>query len=143
MPTLRQQLIAQIKASDEAAGRQLREVAGAADVASVLQGRVSPPSVFIIRGSNRRDDNGRTETHTDQFLVLIAVQNVRDSRGDDASDIAEEWSGKIEQWLKGFTPVVDERFLALKLLRGNVQRWTDQVLVWGDIYQLTYARRCC
>lgn len=143
MPTLRQQLIEQITVVDAAAGRKFREVAGAADVASVLEARISTPSAFVIRGSTRRTDNGRTETIVDQFLVLVAVSNVRDARGNDSSDEAEALSGRIEQGFKGFTPVVVERFVELKLVRGNVLRWTDQMLVWSDIYQLEYVRRCC
>jgi hypothetical protein len=143
MPTLRQQLVAQIKLADDAAGREFREVAGAADVASVLEARISTPSAFVIRGSSRRSDNGRTVTIEDQFLILVAVSNVRDARGNDSSDEAEALAGKIEEGFKGFTPVVDQQFEHLKLLRGNVLRWTDQVLVWSDIYQLKYLRRCC
>ncbi|MEZ5571172.1 MAG: hypothetical protein R3E64_04035 [Halioglobus sp.] len=145
MSTLRQQIIAHIKMSDAGADRVLHEVAGAADVAGALQGRISTPSVFIIRGSNRRDDNGRTETLADQFLVLIAVKNVRDARGDDSSDAAENLSNAIASWLKPFTPQMaqGDQFDSLKRLRGSVQRWNDQVLVWGDTYQLTYVRRCC
>lgn len=143
MPTLRQQLIEQIKTVDAAGGRELREVAGAADVASALQGAVNTPSAFVVKAGTRRNDNERTETIIDQFFVLVAVKNVRDARGNDSSDEAELLSAKIEQGFKRFTPVVDERFIDLKLVRGSVLRWTDQVLVWSDIYQLKYVRRCC
>lgn len=144
MTTHRQELVARITSELGTGRRGLQEVAGAADVAAVLQGRISPSSVFVIKASSRRDDNGRTVTHTDQYLVLIVVRNVRDSRGADASDAAEDWSHRVEVALKGFEPQVpDGRFLELKLVRGSVQRWTDQLLIWTDVYQLTFARRCC
>lgn len=144
MPTLRQQLIAQIQAAHGSGRDGLVEVAGAADVAAVLQGRISAPSAFIIRASDSRTDNGRTATIIDQFLVLTAVKNVRDARGGDSSDAAEAWAGKIERCFKGFIPVIEEgQFDELKRVRGNVLRWTEQILIWADTYQLKYRRRCC
>lgn len=144
MTTLRQQLIARISETQGAGRDALVEIAGAADVAAVLQGRISPPSAFVIRASDSRTDNGRTATIIEQFLVLVAVKNVRDARGDDSSDAAEIWSAKIERCFKGWSPEIDDgQYDTLKRVRGNVLRWTDQVLVWADTYQLTYRRRCC
>lgn len=145
METNRQQMIRHLEDCDRNAGRRLVEVAGAANVAAVLQGTTSPPSVYIVRNGNTRQDNGRTLTISDQFWLLIAVRNVRDARGNDASDEAERWSQTIEGWLKPWRPVfaAAEQFESLKLLGGVAHAWTDQVLIWRDNYQLTYLRRCC
>lgn len=143
--TPRQQMIYRIKERDVAQGRELAEVAGAADFEAVLKSKTSPPSVHIVRVSSRRTDNGHTLTIVDSFAFFISVRNVRDARGDDSSDAAESWSKKIALWLKGWQPTLEagDQFESLKLAQGSQYRWTDQVLIWNDIYQLTYARRCC
>lgn len=145
MLTARQQMIGRIKECDESFGRKLVEVAGAADIAAVLNNKTPPPAVHIVRTTSRRSDNGRTITLVDSFLLLISVRNLRDARGDDSSDAAEIWSQTIEGWFKGWQPTLPEadQFESLKLAQGNQYRWTDQVLIWSDIYQLTYLRRCC
>ena len=147
--SIRKQLEDFIRAQDRADGRQLREVGGAADANAIADGSAVPPAIYVMRGARQFSDNGQTLTQVDQLLVLIVVSNVRDPRGADSSDEAEAWSMQVQRWLKDFTPDLsawadlDPRFHSLKLDRGNTQRWNDQLLVWGDVYQLKHHRRLC
>lgn len=143
METLRAQIVDHIAQRDAAdPARELRQVAGAADVEAALSGAPVAPAVFVVRMGYRTSDNGRTETISERIMLLLAVRNVRTAAGSDSSDEAERLSDKVAQWLADLKPSVPERFVSLKRKAGNAVKFDQQVLVWGDTYELIHVRRC-
>lgn len=145
MKTHRAQLVDFLKAQNAVDGKQLREIAGAASVAAVLEGSLNVPGLYVIRGSEKEDDAGHNVEVMTQFLLVTTVKNVRGPRGSDSSDEAEKQSNRARQWLDGFQPTLPQgdRFHWLKRVSGRTLRWTDQLLVWADIYELKHTRRAC
>jgi hypothetical protein len=104
MTTIRQALEARIK--DQVP--QFKEVAGASSIENVLRNAVNAPACYVFL--DREFTKANTDTQSEyealwqSYTVLVAVQNVRDPRGTDASDDCEVLrdavkTALIEDWL--------------------------------------------
>ncbi len=110
--TLRQQIQARIAdnaGAFSAAGLvPFREVAGAADLANILAGRVSAPGCYIYRHQVRADanqlDDGVLQRVGEVYGVVIVVRNVRDARHGDSSDLSEAYGDVVRGLLLGWQP---------------------------------------
>jgi hypothetical protein len=141
MSTLRQQIETRIAASAAdftAAGlRPFREVAGAAGIANILNGRVSAPGCYIYRarlrpGPNVYDDAVMQRVEA-QFGIVSVVRNVADARQGDASDLAEAYSDVIQARLLNWSP--DEYTEQFEFAGGQVVRLQNEYLYWQDLYR--------
>ena len=112
MSTLRQQIQAHIEdhaGAFSAAGLEpFREVAGAADLANILAGRVSAPGCYVYRhqvraGTNQLDD-GVLQRVDEIYGIVIVTRNVRDPRHGDSSDLAEAYGTVVRHLLLGWQP---------------------------------------
>jgi len=141
MSTLRQQIEARIAASASAftAAGLLppREVAGAAGIANILNGRISAPGCYIYRarlrpGPNVYDDAVMQRVEM-QFGIVSVVRNVADARQGDASDLAEAYSDVIQGMLLNWSP--DEYTGQFEYAGGQVVRLQNDYLYWQDLYR--------
>lgn len=86
MSTLRQLMELRLRAQITA----FKEVAGAADLSSILTGRVSAPGCYIFTERDKADANnllnGVSQRIVESMAIVTVVRNVRDARGTDADD---------------------------------------------------------
>ncbi len=141
MSTLRQQIedrLAANTAAFTAAGlKPPREIAGAAGIGNILNGRISAPGCYIYRlrvrpGPNVYDDAvmQRVEAH---YGVVVVVKNLHDSRQGDASDEAEAYSEVIQGLLLNWSP--DNFTEQFEYAGGQVVRLQNAYLYWQDVYR--------
>lgn len=142
METVRAQIVDWCRARDAESDRVFSEIAGAADMDAALKA-VSTPSLFVVRTGTKRIETGHNTDHHDIYQLFFSVRNVASTSGADSSDEAERLSGLVADWLDDFEPEVPERFMSLNLRQGRAYSWTDQLLVWGDTYELIHVTRSC
>jgi hypothetical protein len=86
MSTLRQLIEARIRTQVPI----FKEVAGAADLSSILTGRVSAPGCYIFTERDKVEAralaSGVNQRVVESMAVVTVVRNVRDARGTDADD---------------------------------------------------------
>ena len=115
----------------------LKLVAGAADLASASADLKQTPSVFVIPVGDRASGN-RTGTmivsqnNVTRFAVILAVQNLRDPRGEKAQDVLLPIRTPVMEALHGWQP--DAEFDPIEYAQGRLLRMTNQVLWWQDEY---------
>jgi len=96
----------QARIATEVAG--LKEIGGAADLKSLLAGRLSAPGAYVYPFT---DDAGKNslvnavrQKNTEHFAVVMVVNNARDARGGDAADVCFEFLASINTALLGWQP---------------------------------------
>jgi len=137
--TLRQAIEDRIR--DQVSG--LREVAGAADLQSVLAGRITPPAAFVFRVQTRAGENsivnGVDQRVTETYAVVIVTRNVRDPRGADSSDDNEALASSVSTALLGWQPASDAD--PLEYDGGRLLSLSDGFLFWQEAYRTARYRR--
>ncbi len=120
-----------------------REVAGAADLRSVLDGRVSAPACYIFRMRNRPGkntlDNAVSQRVDESYAIVVVSQNLRDTRGGDSSDVNETLCDQVNTALLGWTP--DPTAESMEYGGGQLVSMKGGFFYWQDIYRTARYRR--
>lgn len=139
--TIRQSIEQQILQQDT--GNRFREVAGAANLRSVLEGRVSTPAcyVFRLRNSAGRNelDNAVNQRVVESYAVVIVTDNKRDTRGGDSSDENELLCQQVDQALLNWKP--DPEAEPMEYGGGSLVAMKDGCFFWQEIYKTARLRR--
>ena len=137
--TIRKAIEDQIKAQVT----DFREVAGAADLRSVLEGRVSAPACYIFRMRNRAGrntlDNAVSQRVEEAYAVVVVSQNRRDARGGDSSDANEALCDQVSTALLGWTP--DPNAEPMEYNGGGLATIREGFFYWQEVYKTVRYRR--
>lgn len=114
-----------------------RTVQGSADFAAAADGLVTPPAAYVLPLADRV---GRSSTGTlvvsqedeIRFGIAIAVQNLRDPRGQKAATDLRTLRIAVMTALLGWQPAAD--YDPCESGGGRLLQLTDQVLWWQDEY---------
>jgi len=117
----------------EVAGLKL--VGGAADLAAASESMKQSPAAFVFPSAERANGSSTgtmvvSQHNSVRFAVVIAVQNLRDARGENAQSDLRLLRTGILTVLHGWQP--DDDFLPIELASGRLLQLTDQVLWWQD-----------
>lgn len=119
-----------------------REVAGAANLKSILQGRVSAPGCYVYRQrishSKNEYDDQVVQLQTERYGIVIVVKNVRDERMGDSSDEAELLSDELAKHLQGWT--INESISGFEMDGGELINLDGQYLFWQNNYTTSQLR---
>ncbi len=113
-----------------------REVAGVSDLVTLLAGRLATPGCYIYPLNNSATNHGADSVigfEEEQFAVVLAVKNVRDSRGADASDQCFSLRDTLLTTLQGWQP--DPQTLHMRRLRGQFLKLVNGHYLWMDVYK--------
>lgn len=123
---------------------KLKSVSGAAELAAASSDLKQTPSAFVVPMSERASPN-RTGTmvvqqnNTVRFAVILAVQNLRDSRGQKANDDLRILRHDILNALHAWQP--GDAFDPIEYGGGRVLRLNNQVLWWQDEFLTAHFMR--
>jgi hypothetical protein len=113
-----------------------KEVAGAADLANVMAGRLSDAGCYIFQErvtATESDLIGATmQRLAVSFAILIAVRNVKDARGGDAADASYLLQDLLKTALLGWSP--DASADPLEYGGGALVSFTNGFFVWKDSF---------
>ncbi|SFK92114.1 hypothetical protein SAMN05216302_102115 [Nitrosomonas aestuarii] len=123
---------------------KLRSVDGAAGLASASSNIKQPPVAFVVPLNDRASANATgtmvtRQNNTTRFAVIVAVQNLRDPRGDRARDDLRILRQDIMALLHGWTP--NEAFDPIQYSGGRMLKLTNQVLWWQDEFSTSHIIR--
>jgi len=115
----------------------LKLVSGAADLARAIESLKQHPAAFVLPIAERAEPNAlaamavsqRNET---RFAVVLAVQNLRDARGETAHTDLRTLRTAVLGALLGWQPDAD--FDPCEFAGGALRPFDDQVLWWQDDY---------
>lgn len=122
----------------------LKNVSGAAALAAASADLKQTPAAFVVPMSDRPTPN-RTGTmavqqnNTTRFAVILAVQNLRDARGQKAQDDLRTLRNNILTTLHGWQPA--DAFDPIEYGGGRMLQLTNQVLWWQDEFLTAHAMR--
>ncbi|MDE2388927.1 MAG: hypothetical protein KGN35_07595 [Betaproteobacteria bacterium] len=122
----------------------LKLVGGAADLSAATDSVIQKPAAFVLPNSERASAS-RTGTmlvsqeNTVRFAVVIAVQNLRDKRGEQAQTDLVGLRNSIVAALHGWNPDAD--FNPIEYGGGKLLQLTDQVLWWQDEFLTAHLLR--
>lgn len=120
-----------------------RSVAGAADLRSVLEGRVTPPAAYVFRMRNSAGPNtlANAVDHRvlEQYAVVVVTRNVSDPRGGDSSDTNETLCNAISDALLGWEPAAGAE--PMEYGGGRLVSLQDQFFFWQETYNTARQRR--
>jgi hypothetical protein len=109
-------------------------VQGSADFAASAAGLVTPPSAFVLPLSDRPSANQTativSQQNTIRFGVALAVQNLRDPRGEQATADLRTLRIAVMTALLGWSPAAE--YDPCEYGGGRLLQLTDQVLWWQD-----------
>ena len=132
MPNLRPLLESRIKAQIPA----FKEVAGAADMANVMAGRLTDSGCYIFQERVTATDSqllGATmQRLAVAFAVLIVVRNVKDARGADAADASYTLQASLKAALLGWCP--DAGADPLEYSGGALVSFANGFFIWKDTF---------
>jgi len=136
MTTLRQ--LVEEAVADAALG--FKEVAGAADLKSILSGRVTTPGCYVYRERATAKPNSTgtqliVQSRTQYVGLLIATRSVQDARGGINADENEEFCDLIQDALLGL--IVDEYHSPLEYAGGKLVLMANGLHYWQEIYYST------
>lgn len=122
----------------------LKNVAGAAELARAAEDLKQNPSAFVLPGAERATGSVTgtsvvSQQNTTRFGVVIAVQNLRDPRGDKAQEDLRTLRTAIMAALHGWQP--DSDFDPIEFGGGRLLQLNDQVLWWQDDFLTTNLLR--
>lgn len=128
-----QLIIARLKAQVTA----LKIVAGAADFAAAAPEVKQTPSAFVLELANRPTGNALatiavSQENTVRFGVVIAVQNLRDPRGEKAHTDLRTLRESVMTALLGWQP--DPDYDVVEYAGGQLLQLDNLVLWWQDDY---------
>ena len=96
--------------------------------------------VYVVPGSisaNQNDAAGAVSQQvTVSFSVVVIVKNVRDARGDGASDQLNGLLGPLRKVLQGWAPPWANT--PVELSRGRIAGFSDFVSVWQEDFLTGY-----
>lgn len=113
----------------------LKLVGGAADLSAAADSALAKPAAFVLPNSERASSSTTgtmvvNQQNTVRFAVVIAVQNLRDKRGEKAQADLRSLRGDIMTALHGWQPDAD--FDPIEYGGGKLLQLSDQVLWWQD-----------
>lgn len=113
----------------------LKLVGGAADFAAAAEGVRQTPSAFVLPSSERASGSSTgtmvvSQRNSVRFAIVIAVQNLRDPRGEKAQADLLALRNSIMTALHGWEPDAD--FDPIEYGGGKLLQLNDQVLWWQD-----------
>lgn len=115
---------------------EFKEVAGAADLSNILQGRMSDPGCYVFQERMLASENSAStaviQRVSFQFAVIIVVRNVKD-KGADAADTCFALQASVMTALLNWT--IDENAEPLEYVSGNVLSFDNGFLVWKDTFK--------
>jgi len=123
----------------------LKKVAGAVDFATAAQDLKQPPAAYVIELTNRATRNSLAVMAVSQeneirFGVIMAVQNLRDARGDAAqADMNVLVRAPVMTALLGWEP--DPDYSVIEYGGGRVLQLDNLVLWWQDDYLTSILER--
>lgn len=133
MATIRQLYEQRIKAECP----QFKEVAGAANLQSILDGRIEVNGLYIFRESVATAENkwfgAVIQPFETVFGVVIATKNVRNQRGVDSSDECEILADLVREKLLGWTP--SEGYTPTEYRPGGMVGMKNNLYLWKERYR--------
>lgn len=133
-------IVAQLKTEVTA----LKLVGGAADLSAATDSVIQKPAAFVLANSERASGSTTgtmavNQQNTVRFAVLIAVQNLRDKRGEKAQADLLSLREEIITALHGWQPDAD--FDPIEYGSGKLLQLSDQVLWWQDEFVTAHLLR--
>ena len=132
MSTLRQLMESRLRAQIPA----FKEVAGAADLNSILAGRVSAPGCYIF---TERDTAGAntlvgavSQRVTELMAIITVVRNVRDAQGADADDENKVLRSLVSTALLNWEP--DATHEPMEYVGGSLVSFANGFLYYKSTY---------
>lgn len=120
-----------------------KEVAGAADLESVLANRLSMPGCYLFRQQvvvNLNDMiTALRQRVTTTLAVVVVTQNVRDARGSDSSDDNEALCLSVQASLLNWQP--DSGYDPLEYAGGRLITFRNGLFIWQDSYKTQHYLR--
>ena len=117
------------------------EVAGTANLESVLANRTSVPGCYVFRSNNKlgsaHGDIVITQAREDFVACVVVTRNVRDSRGAEGADENEALCLKIQESLLGWQPSAHHE--PIEQASGKLVQFKNGMFIWMDIYK---SRTC-
>ncbi len=114
----------------------LRQVSGAADLESIRTNTITPPAIFVYRGSRDPTSNGLlsgvAQRVTESYAVVVITKNLRDARGAVSGDENEALCDRVGAALLGWQP--NRECDELEYAGGRMTVMTGQLLVWTELY---------
>lgn len=115
----------------------LKKCAGAADFAAAAPDAKQLPAAYVIELANRAERNSLSTLAVSQrnevrFGVVMAVQNLRDPRGDAAKDDMRTLREAVMTALLGWQPDAD--YDVVEYGGGRLLELNNMVLWWQDDY---------
>jgi len=115
---------------------ELKEVAGAADMANIMSGRLTDMGCYIFQERITAAENHMIGTTMQQltlsFAVLLVVRNVKDARGADAADASYTLQARIQSALLGWSPEAGADVLAYS--GGALVSFANGFFIWKDTF---------
>lgn len=138
MPTVRQELEERVQQKCN-----FKEVAGAASLEAILNGRVTAPGCYIYKANisaKGKDLRGGTSQIIDeQYAFVVVTRNVRDARQGDGSDINELECQKLEAAVLGWSPPGTGDPMAYR--GGRLVSLQHGYFYWQEIYSTQRLKR--
>jgi hypothetical protein len=114
-----------------------KEVAGAADLANILQGRMSDPGCYVFEERETAGENSLAtavvQRVMQQFSVIIVVRNVKDSKGADAADTSYSLQASVITALVGWTPSANAE--PLEYVSGSLVSFENGFLIYKNTFK--------
>lgn len=122
----------------------LKLVGGAADLSAAAESLKQKPAAFALPNSERASGSITgtmvvSQENTVRFAVVIAVQNLRDARGEKAQADLRTVRMAIATALHGWQP--DSEFDPIQYGSGKLLRLTDQVVWYQDEFLTAHLLR--
>lgn len=117
----------------KAATSGFKAIGGAADMDAALAGAVTVPSAFVIPLADQSSEQAHTgtydETDLNEFGVVLAVSNLRDTRGAAALATLAPTRAQVRGALAGWVPDEDTGEPVTKV-RGQLLRFDGDGRLW-------------
>ncbi len=132
MPNLRPLIESRIRTQIPA----FKEVAGAADMANVMAGRLTDSGCYIfqerVTAAESQLANAIMQRLTVTFAVLVVVRNVKDARGGDAADASYTLQAALKTALLGWCPEAGAD--PLEYGGGALVSFANGFFIWKDTF---------
>ncbi len=113
-----------------------KEVAGAADMANIMAGRLSDAGCYVFQervvAAESNLIGATMQKLTVSFAVLIVVRNVKDARGSDAADASYGLQTSLKTALLGWCP--DAGADPLEYGGGALVSFANGFFIWKDTF---------
>ncbi|MBL8500041.1 MAG: hypothetical protein JNL77_05545 [Nitrosomonas sp.] len=113
----------------------LKLVGGAADLDAAAESLKQKPAAFVLPNAEHASVSKTgtmvvNQKNTVRFAIVLAVQNLRDARGENAQADLLSLRADIMTALLGREP--DEDFMPIEYAGGRLLQLADRVLWWQD-----------